>query len=64
MMHPYCIDTSVIFNVTGDRYRKSKLSYLSKHFLNESIQESSHGHDSVEDSSASLRLVQLKLSES
>lgn len=64
MMHPYCIDTSVIFNVTGDRYRKSKLKYLSEHFLKETIQTSNKGHCPVEDSSASLRLAQLKLSES
>lgn len=64
MMHPYCIDTSVIFNVTGDRYRKSKLRYLSEHFLKESIQTGNQGHCSVEDSSASLKLVQLKLSKS
>ena len=30
LLHPYIIDTSVIFNVTGVRWRKSKLSLLSK----------------------------------
>ena len=30
LMHPYIIDTSVIFNITGVRWRKSKLSLLSK----------------------------------
>lgn len=61
MMHPYIIDTSVIFNLTGDRYRKSKLQVLSREFLNEIIQESKDGHCSVEDSQASMKLVQLKL---
>uniref|UniRef100_A0A1B6EF18 Exonuclease domain-containing protein n=1 Tax=Clastoptera arizonana TaxID=38151 RepID=A0A1B6EF18_9HEMI len=64
MMHPYVIDTSVIFNLSGERHRKSKLSLLSNVFLNELIQQGTHGHDSVEDSMASLKLVQLKLSKS
>lgn len=61
MFHPYCIDTSVIFNITGDRRRKTKLQTLSKTFLDEIIQENEDGHDSVEDSLASLKLVQMKL---
>lgn len=64
MMHPYVIDTSVIFNITGERVRKSKLKILAKEFLNEEIQDTSKGHCSVEDSLASLKLVQLKLSNS
>merc|ERR1712183_1218197 len=28
MMHPYVIDTSVIYNITGTRSRKTKLSVL------------------------------------
>ncbi|KAL5293412.1 REXO5 family protein [Megaselia abdita] len=61
MFHPYCIDTSVIFNITGVRRRKTKLQTLSKTFLDEIIQENADGHDSVEDSLASLKLVQMKL---
>ncbi|GLV45558.1 RNA exonuclease 5 [Carabus blaptoides fortunei] len=61
MMHPYVIDTSVIFNVTGDRFRKTKLQILAREFLDETIQTSAAGHDSVEDSLSSLKLVQLKL---
>lgn len=61
MFHPYCIDTSVIFNITGERRRKTKLQTLSKTFLDEIIQENADGHDSVEDSLASLKLVQMKL---
>lgn len=30
MMHPYVIDTSVIFNITGNRNRKSKLQTLTR----------------------------------
>lgn len=64
MLHPYVIDTSVIFNVTGVRKRKSKLQTLASRFLDQSIQRHEGGHDSVEDSLASIRLVQLKLKHS
>lgn len=39
MMHPYVIDTSVCFNMTGVRKRKSKLQALALTFLKESIQQ-------------------------
>lgn len=61
MMHPYVIDTSIIFNLSGDRRRKSKLQTLSSEFLGESIQKNPLGHDSIEDCSASLKLTKLKL---
>ncbi|GJQ68370.1 hypothetical protein Trydic_g16961 [Trypoxylus dichotomus] len=61
MFHPYIIDTSVIYNLTGERGRKTKLKVLAKEFLHENIQEGRHGHCSTEDSLASLKLVQLKL---
>lgn len=62
MMHPYIIDTSVIFNISGERIRKSKLQTLAKEFLGEEIQKAYTGHNSIEDSCASLRLAKLKLS--
>ncbi|EFN63892.1 Putative RNA exonuclease NEF-sp [Camponotus floridanus] len=64
MMHPYIIDTSVIFNLTGDRCRKTKLQILAREFLGENIQDSKAGHCSAEDSKASMKLVQLKLANS
>lgn len=64
MMHPYIIDTSLIYNFTGERTRKPKLKTLAREFLNEDIQSGKNGHCSVEDSLASLKLVQLKLSRS
>lgn len=64
MMHPYVIDTSVIFNLSGDRLRKTKLQVLAREFLSETIQDSRNGHCSVEDSLSSLKLVQLKLKHS
>ncbi|XP_063701790.1 RNA exonuclease 5 [Culicoides brevitarsis] len=62
MMHPYIIDTSVIFNISGERQRKSKLQTLAKEFLGEEIQKAYTGHNSIEDSCASLKLAKLKLS--
>ncbi|XP_044269439.1 RNA exonuclease 5 [Tribolium madens] len=64
MMHPYVIDTSVIYNITGDRVRKTKLKTLTEEFLSERIQEGKGGHCSTEDSMASLKLAQLKLTKS
>lgn len=65
MMHPYVIDTSVIYCITGCRTRKSKLSVLSKIFLGQEIQQEkggSHvGHDPKEDADAAMKLVLLKL---
>lgn len=62
MMHPYVIDTSILFNVTGTPGTKSKLKILSQKFLKRDIQCSSGGHNSIEDCTASLELVKLKLS--
>ncbi|XP_075979055.1 RNA exonuclease 5 [Anticarsia gemmatalis] len=64
MMHPYIIDTSLVFNFTGQRTRKPKLQTLAREFLNEKIQMGNNGHCSTEDSLAALKLVQLKLSKS
>lgn len=61
MMHPFVIDTSVIYNLSGERNRKSKLALLAQKFLLEEIQSSSRGHCSIEDSSACIKLTQLKL---
>ncbi|XP_043649182.1 small RNA degrading nuclease 5 [Drosophila teissieri] len=64
MMHPYVIDTSVCFNTSGTRRRKTKLKELAKTFLQEIIQENIDGHDSIEDSRATLKLVKKKLANS
>lgn len=61
MMHPYVIDTSCIFNLSGERRMKSKLQALTLEFLGEVIQDNPLGHDSIEDCSASLKLTKLKL---
>lgn len=54
----------MIFNITGDRKRKTKLQTLSKEFLSERIQESSKGHCSIEDSLACMKLTKHKLQNS
>ncbi|CAH0694135.1 unnamed protein product [Spodoptera exigua] len=64
MMHPYIIDTSLLYNFTGERTRKPKLKTLAREFLKENIQMGTDGHCSTEDSLAALKLVQLKLSNS
>lgn len=63
MMHPYVIDSSVIFNLSGVRRIKSKLKLLTSTFLGEEIQTGTDGHCSAEDASASLRLIKYKLSQ-
>lgn len=64
MMHPYIIDTSVIYNTSGERKKKTKLARLAAEFLSETIQTGKDGHDSIEDSWIALKLVQLKLQKS
>ncbi|XP_066598343.1 RNA exonuclease 5 isoform X2 [Prorops nasuta] len=61
MMHPYIIDTSIIFNVSGERYKKTKLKILAREFLGMKIQQGNKGHCSAEDSIACMKLTQLKL---
>jgi len=62
MSHPYIIDTSVVYNLTGDRRRKSKLSVLAHLFLNKQIQDGGKmGHNPEEDALAAMNLVLLKL---
>ncbi len=55
MMHPYVIDTSVIYNLTGVRSRKTKLQVLAARFLGQSIQQDGkHGHSPIEDAQAAM----------
>ncbi|MFH4975857.1 hypothetical protein AB6A40_002566 [Gnathostoma spinigerum] len=61
MFHPYCIDVSLCFNLTGVSKRRSSLKTLTRIFLNRSIQDGV-GHCSVQDAVAALDLAKLKLS--
>ena len=63
IIHPYVIDTSVIYNLSGIRQCKTGLKALAARFLEHDIQAGVDGHCSVEDSIATLRLVKLKLSQ-
>ncbi|KAA0201752.1 hypothetical protein HAZT_HAZT001985 [Hyalella azteca] len=61
MFHPYIIDTSIVYNLSGN-HKPAKLKTLAKQFLDKEIQSSTRlGHDASEDAAASLELVQLKL---
>lgn len=61
MMHPYVIDSSLIYNLTHCRKRRSSLKLLTKMYLKRDIQENTSGHDPSEDAKASLELVLHKL---
>lgn len=62
MMHPYVIDSSLVYNLTGRSTKRSSLKMLSEVFLDERIQTGGdEGHDPTEDASAALKLIQLKL---
>ena len=55
MFHPYVIDTSLIYNISGDRRRKAKLKLLSHMFLGQEIQcAADKGHDPKEDAEAAM----------
>jgi RNA exonuclease 1 len=55
MMHPYVIDTSVIYCLTGIRSKKTRLAALSKRFLGLDIQQDhKSGHDPKEDAEAAM----------
>uniref|UniRef100_A0AC35GWJ0 Exonuclease domain-containing protein n=1 Tax=Panagrolaimus sp. PS1159 TaxID=55785 RepID=A0AC35GWJ0_9BILA len=62
MCHPFCIDVSLLFNITGNENHRTGLKKLVSLFLGENIQESKAGHCSVEDCKATLNLFNLKLS--
>ena len=61
MFHPYVIDTSVIYNLSGSRSHKPGLKLLASVFLGHNIQDNIEGHDSREDSETCMKLVKLKL---
>ncbi|KAG8179272.1 hypothetical protein JTE90_026736 [Oedothorax gibbosus] len=62
MIHPYVIDTSLIFNSCGIRGKKDSLKSLALRHLDERIQNKGKaGHDPIEDAVATMKLVLLKL---
>ncbi|ELU02067.1 hypothetical protein CAPTEDRAFT_184521 [Capitella teleta] len=61
LFHPYIIDSSTIYNLSGMSNKKEGLKRLSEKFLRSYIQMSDAGHCSKEDASATMKLIQLKL---
>ena len=61
LIHPYVIDTSCIFTPLASPLYKPKLKKLTMELLSKEIQSGFDGHDSIEDATACMRLVQLKL---
>ena len=59
MFHPYVIDTSIIFNLSGNRDMKPSLQQLAAKFLGKIIQETVH--NPTIDARSSMELVLLKL---
>ncbi|KAI8385602.1 hypothetical protein BD560DRAFT_452573 [Blakeslea trispora] len=63
--HPYCVDTSLIYDHHKGPPYKPSLRFLARNYLKRQIQhrnETRIGHDSAEDARATLDLFKLKLS--
>lgn len=63
LIHPYVIDTSIIFTPFSSTFFKPKLKKLSMELLSSEIQGGAEGHNSIEDATACMKLVQKKLKE-
>ncbi|KAF8453050.1 hypothetical protein BGX38DRAFT_1091214 [Terfezia claveryi] len=71
LMHPYIVDTSLIYDHSKGKPYKPSLKWLSMKYLKREIQKGQHfnpgtkkmepGHDSIEDAVACIDLVKLKL---
>lgn len=62
IFHPYVIDTSVIYNKSGNRSYKPSLKSLAYEFLQKDIQTNKKsGHDSLEDAITAMELLKLKM---
>ena len=59
--HPFVIDTSCLFTPLATPTAKPGLRKLCKELLGAEIQTSNSGHDSIEDATACMKLVKLKL---
>ncbi|KAI7850488.1 hypothetical protein BDC45DRAFT_518429 [Circinella umbellata] len=62
LVHPYCADTSVLYDSFKGKPYKPALRHLSRNLLKRVIQHKSKvGHDSAEDARAALDLFSLKV---
>ncbi|XP_022974960.1 small RNA degrading nuclease 5-like [Cucurbita maxima] len=59
--HDRVVDTAVLYKHPRGGSHKSALRILAKRFLSREIQQSSNGHDSVEDARATMELALLKI---
>lgn len=59
--HPFVIDTSCLFTPLATPTAKPGLRRLSKELLEKDIQNTDKGHNSIEDATTCMKLVQLKL---
>ncbi|OZJ03529.1 hypothetical protein BZG36_03415 [Bifiguratus adelaidae] len=65
LVHPYIIDTSILYHHTRGPPYKPSLKWLAEKWLKRTIQNNAlAGHDSAEDALASLDLLKLKLKKS
>ncbi|KAK4594441.1 hypothetical protein RGQ29_018213 [Quercus rubra] len=55
--HGLVIDTAVLYKHPHGASYKTALRVLSRKFLSQEIQQSSNGHDSIEDAKATMELV-------
>lgn len=61
LVHPFVIDTSCLFTPGATPTNKPGLRRLTKELLSSEIQRGSNGHDSIEDATACMQLVQHKV---
>lgn len=60
MVHPFIVDTGIIYPHARGPPLKCALRFLTQKFLGKEIQKGKNGHDSIEDARAVLDLVKLK----
>ncbi|KXG51930.1 Exonuclease, RNase T/DNA polymerase III [Penicillium griseofulvum] len=60
LVHPFIVDTSIIYPHPRGPPLKSSLKWLTQKYQNKQIQNGMAGHDSIEDARAVLELVKLK----
>lgn len=59
--HGLVIDTAVLYKHPRGASYKTALRVLARKFLSQEIQQSSNGHDSIEDAKATMELALLKI---
>ncbi|KAJ5765961.1 uncharacterized protein N7511_003577 [Penicillium nucicola] len=60
LVHPFIVDTSIIYPHPRGPPLKCSLKWLTQKYMNKQIQNGMAGHDSIEDARAVLELVKLK----